>query len=128
MLVSRDCYDAVRGFDEGYNFYFEDADFCRRVRAAGYDVRYEPSARVIHFGGASQEDGDPRVKRWYRLGQARYYALHRGRISFWFLKLYFFVKFVLVRFPRSTQHADMVRLFRELRRVPFADGAYRPPQ
>lgn len=41
------------GFDEGYFMYGEDLDLCFRVRQSGFRIRYDPSHRVTHYGGAS---------------------------------------------------------------------------
>jgi GT2 family glycosyltransferase len=53
MLVRRSVLEAVGGWDEGFFMYCEDKDLCRRARAAGFEVRYEPTAVVVHEGGAS---------------------------------------------------------------------------
>ena len=61
MLVRRDAFAAVGGFDEDFFLYCEDTDLCRRLRDAGHDVRYEPGATVRHVGGASSETGQTRA-------------------------------------------------------------------
>lgn len=38
----------IGGFDERYFLYFEDADLCRKIQAAGYRTVYYPHATVIH--------------------------------------------------------------------------------
>lgn len=38
----------VEGFDGRYFLYFEDADLCRKVHAAGYRTVYYPKASVVH--------------------------------------------------------------------------------
>jgi colanic acid/amylovoran biosynthesis glycosyltransferase len=43
----------VGDWDEGYFLYSEETDYCRRVREAGYEIRFEPSAIVTHAQGAS---------------------------------------------------------------------------
>ncbi|MHB8689928.1 MAG: glycosyltransferase family 2 protein [Solirubrobacteraceae bacterium] len=48
MLVRRAAIDEVGLFDEGYWMYGEDLDWCRRFGLAGWQVRYEGSATVIH--------------------------------------------------------------------------------
>ena len=57
MLVRRDAFEAIGGFDEGFFLYCEDTDLCRRLRDAGHSVRYEPAAEARHVGGASSEPG-----------------------------------------------------------------------
>jgi GT2 family glycosyltransferase len=53
VLVRRDVLELVGGMDEGFFLYCEDLDLCRRIRSAGFDVRYEPAATAVHVGGAS---------------------------------------------------------------------------
>jgi len=50
LLVRREAFDAVHGFDEGYFMYFEDVDLGMRLTRAGWRNRYEPTARVVHTG------------------------------------------------------------------------------
>jgi len=53
MLVRRAAFEAIGGFDDGFFLYCEDQDLCRRLRDAGGEIRYEPSAVVSHRGGHS---------------------------------------------------------------------------
>jgi GT2 family glycosyltransferase len=57
VLVRRDAFLAVGGFDERYFAYFEDADLCWRLWLRGYGVRFEPSARALHAYGGSTGGG-----------------------------------------------------------------------
>jgi N-acetylglucosaminyl-diphospho-decaprenol L-rhamnosyltransferase len=53
LALRRTAVEAVGGFDPGYFLYVEDVDLGQRLRAAGWRLRYEPSARVVHTVGAS---------------------------------------------------------------------------
>lgn len=53
FLVRSRAFDELGGFDEGYFLYVEEVDFCWRAHRAGWDVVYEPSAKVSHVGGVS---------------------------------------------------------------------------
>jgi GT2 family glycosyltransferase len=48
LLVRRDCFEHLRGLDESFFLYYEDVDFCRRARANGWGVWYEPGLKVTH--------------------------------------------------------------------------------
>lgn len=76
MLVRRDAFDRVGGFDERYFLYWEDADLCRRLRDAGFTTRYVPGARVRHSGGASARTDSRRAIRAFHDSAYRYYATH----------------------------------------------------
>ena len=53
MLLSRQALDEVGLLDERFFIYVEDADICRRLRAAGWDVVFSPELEVTHTGGVS---------------------------------------------------------------------------
>ena len=52
IWLRRAALDEVGGWDERYFMYLEDTDLCWRLRRAGWDVAYEPSAVVDHEQGA----------------------------------------------------------------------------
>jgi N-acetylglucosaminyl-diphospho-decaprenol L-rhamnosyltransferase len=66
LLVDRDAWDEVGGFDPAQWMYAEDLDLGWRLHRAGRPTRYVPEAPVVHFGSAAAEQawGDARVERW----------------------------------------------------------------
>jgi N-acetylglucosaminyl-diphospho-decaprenol L-rhamnosyltransferase len=48
LLINRTCFKQLGGLDEDYFLYYEDVDFCRRARAFGWKVRYDPGLQAIH--------------------------------------------------------------------------------
>jgi GT2 family glycosyltransferase len=72
MAFRREVLDEVGLLDEGFwPGYFEDTDYCARVREAGYQVRYAPDAVLIH-------DESPSLGQTEALS----IAYHRGRLRF----------------------------------------------
>jgi N-acetylglucosaminyl-diphospho-decaprenol L-rhamnosyltransferase len=53
LLLRREAFEAVGGFDEGYFMYVEDLDLCERIGRAGWQVVYVPASVVLHAGGHS---------------------------------------------------------------------------
>lgn len=76
MLVRREAFEAVHGFDERYFLYWEDADLCRRLRTHGYHVRYVPGATAIHRVGQSSRTAPAASIRAFHASAYRYYATH----------------------------------------------------
>jgi GT2 family glycosyltransferase len=76
MLVRREAFDLVGGFDERYFLYWEDADLCTRLRARGLLTRYVPGARVAHEGGASARTESREATRAFHRSAYLYYATH----------------------------------------------------
>jgi GT2 family glycosyltransferase len=54
LLIRRELFEAVGGFDERLPLTFNDVDLCRRVRALGKLVVVSPHARLLHFEGLSR--------------------------------------------------------------------------
>ncbi len=48
MLIRTEILKAIKGFDENFFMYFEDADLSRRARKYGKDIFY-PKASVVHL-------------------------------------------------------------------------------
>jgi hypothetical protein len=53
LLVRRDAFAAVGGFDERFFMYWEDVDLCRRLGAAAWRLRYVAEAAALHHWGVS---------------------------------------------------------------------------
>ena len=53
MAIRRKTLRGIGSLDERFFMYFEDADLCRRARAAGWLVYYLPHVEIIHQTGAS---------------------------------------------------------------------------
>lgn len=48
VMFHRDAFKEVRGFDERFFMYMEDADICRRLWLSGWEIRLCPETTVIH--------------------------------------------------------------------------------
>ena len=53
MMIKRDAYEKVGGFDDQFFMYGEDLDLCYRVQKAGFKVYYVPDTQIIHYKGES---------------------------------------------------------------------------
>lgn len=47
-LISRSLWETIGGFDERFFLYYEDADYSRRARKAGFALSVVPAAEVLH--------------------------------------------------------------------------------
>lgn len=79
ILVRRPILEEIGGWDERFFLYREDADLCRRIRAAGHDVRFTPAAECRHIEGASSTSD--RVPPRLAASRIRYSAKHDGRLD-----------------------------------------------
>lgn len=82
MLVRRAAIIDTGPMDEGFFLYYEDIEWCHRMRDHGWDVLLEPAGSVTHHVGGSGGSGS-RAAAAYRDSFNRYCDLY----GLWALKL-----------------------------------------
>jgi len=88
LMMRRDVFEQIGGFDENFFMYFEDKDICKRVKKLGYKVIYHPKTTIIHLLGGSSHGIKKSVNKYYRDSQLYYYQKHLGKFQTNILKLY----------------------------------------
>jgi N-acetylglucosaminyl-diphospho-decaprenol L-rhamnosyltransferase len=88
LLVRRQAYEQVGGLDEGYFMYSEEMDWCRRIKAAGWQVAYLPTATVIHHEGQSSEQVVAARHIYFQSSKVRYFRKHHGAVQGEFVRLF----------------------------------------
>ncbi len=79
LFVRRKVFEGIGLLDERFFIWFEEVDFCKRAREAGWGVVYVPSVQVIHHGGASFAQAMTfRKQRYFTASMAKYFRKHRG--------------------------------------------------
>jgi GT2 family glycosyltransferase len=79
LLLRRAALDQVGLFDERFFLYFEEVDLCRRLKQAGWEVRFVHDVSLVHTGGqSSQTDRRACLRHRYRSLFA-YYRKHFPR-------------------------------------------------
>ena len=81
MMIRPKVFATIGGLDENYFLYFEETDFCRRARAAGFSTWYVPESRVMHIGGQSTAVTGltrGRLPPYWFESRRRYFALSFG--------------------------------------------------
>ncbi len=79
MLLRREAFDAMGGFDEGYFMYVEDVDLCTRLRDAGWTVLFSPELEVVHETGVSSRARSRKLAFEHSRSLYRYFSKHRAR-------------------------------------------------
>ena len=59
MLVRSTLLKQIGGFDDQFQYYYEDVDICHRIWDAGYCVLFNPNVTITHLGGQSTTDRFP---------------------------------------------------------------------
>lgn len=86
VLVKSEVIEQIGLMDEGYFLYYEDVDYCRVARNAGWTIVHTPKARVVHLRGGSSDvkkniSTRKRLPRYYYASRSRYFAKHYGPLG-----------------------------------------------
>ena len=69
LMFRRSAWQQVGPFDEAYRLYYEETDWLQRLRAAGLEARFVPTAEAVHLYAQSTAI-EPQVEAW-RLDSSR---------------------------------------------------------
>jgi N-acetylglucosaminyl-diphospho-decaprenol L-rhamnosyltransferase len=78
LLVRRQVFDEIGGFDTSFFMFNEEVDLCYRVRTAGWKIVFCPDAEFVHVGGASTSQVWPKMYREQLRSHLRFLAKHHG--------------------------------------------------
>lgn len=81
LLVRREAYEQVGGFDERFFMYAEESDWQRRMRDAGWEIAFTPAAQVQHLGGGSGAADRPKINRHFFQSLDYYELKHHGTLG-----------------------------------------------
>ena len=59
LMVRTNLLKNLNGFDEQFQYYYEDVDLCRRIWNAGSTIVYTPEVTITHLGGQSTMERFP---------------------------------------------------------------------
>jgi GT2 family glycosyltransferase len=85
-IIRGSVLEEIGVFDESFFLYYEEVDLCRRIKAAGYGIRYWPDVVVIHLGGessksiqnATRSSSGAQLTLWRLRSGYLYYRKHHG--------------------------------------------------
>ncbi|WP_342109720.1 glycosyltransferase family 2 protein [Methylobacterium sp. SI9] len=78
LMIRRDLFQALGGFDPRFFVYWEDADLCTRARAAGFAVLHVAGAVAHHLGQGTTRQVRARRLFYFLRSQILYAGKHHG--------------------------------------------------
>ncbi len=87
VLIKKDCWEKIGGFDEKYFLYFEDSDFIKRAKDNGWKIYYNGKVSIYHKVSRSTGIGSP-ITDYYHTRNRLIFGMKYGK---------FRTKFALVR-------------------------------
>ena len=96
VLIKKNVFDLVGGFDERFFMYMEDADICKKISDKGFKIFYYPFTKIVHLKGKNVNQDFRKNSYFYaKESQLIYYKMHRGIIENFILRIYLFLKFLI---------------------------------
>jgi GT2 family glycosyltransferase len=77
LMVRRNIFEQVGGFDRNFFLFFEENDLCRRIQKLGHKIMFLPQAEIIHWGSKSMADFSRRDEV-FRQSRAYFFKKHLG--------------------------------------------------
>ncbi len=83
MMLRSSIIGELGGMDEGYFLYYEETDFCLKLKRAGWTNWYVPASRVVHIAGQSSgitgcHGAERRLPQYWFESRRRYYVKNFG--------------------------------------------------
>jgi len=85
LMIRRNLFEKLGGFDEHFFMYIEDDDLCYRLKNLGYKNAVLTTARLIHYEGQSSTSLEK--KKYYYQSQNYYWQKHYGRFQTALMKI-----------------------------------------
>jgi GT2 family glycosyltransferase len=111
LMIRREAYQAIQGFDEDFELYFEDSDLCYRCRQAGWEIDFDADAKITHHLGQSTRGQWTVTSLIYQQSHIAYYRKHSSFWAVWLLKGYLFLKWArllyIIRKEKGTREHSL---------------------
>jgi GT2 family glycosyltransferase len=117
MLVARTAVQDAGLLDEGFFHYWEETEFCLRLRKRGWLLAAAPSSCVLHKVAASTGRGSPVLDRYFTASGLRILRLHSpapGLAMFLFLAARFTRRILRLQFSRCRSVWEGIQDYRHM--------------
>ena len=93
IFFRKSVLDKVGLFDENIFMYCEETDLCKRIKDAGYEVKFVEDAKIIHLEGQSIKQSLQR-KKWFKESQVYYFKKHHPQ-QVWLVKAIYITLYLI---------------------------------
>lgn len=85
LVIRKNVFDEINGWDENFFLYFEDTDICKKAYLKKYLTAIALNISLIHLGGQSVKFDDDVLKVFYQ-SRDYYFKKHHGYITYLIMK------------------------------------------
>jgi len=79
LMIPKNVFQEVNGFDENYFLFNEDVDLCQMIHKMGKEIIYFPEAKVVHKISTSNRKTSAKVIIQRHLGMMYYFKKHHSK-------------------------------------------------
>lgn len=83
MLIKKEIFEKVGGFNEKYFMYYEDIDLCKRIKSLGLKIYYLPDAIIYHKVGDSISE---KKSKWLKESAKIYHGIFQEMLLYLILR------------------------------------------
>jgi len=81
LMVRREIISQVGLMDEQFYMYYDDVDWCYRIKRRGWKIYFIPLARIIHYGSQSARPNMPKMRIQGYKSRHRFFRKNYGILS-----------------------------------------------
>lgn len=91
MIVTRTAVESIGGMNTEYVMYWDDTDYCFRIKEGGGRIYFVPLAKIIHLGGAGGTQLNALRNLWYfHRGAGMFYRRYLSKREFFADRILFY--------------------------------------
>lgn len=87
LMIRKDLFKKLGGFDEKFFLFFEEVDLCKRAEETGKKVVFFPKAKIVHYGGKSTPKTS-QIKKIFKKSRFYFFRKHYCFFSALFLEIF----------------------------------------
>ena len=91
MMVKREVLERVGLMSEFYFLYYEELDWCERIRKAGYTIVFTPTAKIYHKESVSVGKTNPLKTYYLTRNRILFMAKNRSQLEYLVFTLFLFL-------------------------------------
>lgn len=76
LIVRKKVIDEIGFMDERFYMFFDEVDWCYRIKQAGYKIYFTPATQIIHHGGQSIRQAEMRMSYYWHKSLKQFFAKH----------------------------------------------------
>lgn len=97
MIIRKDIFEEIKGFDESFFLFYEDADMCKRLQSVGLKIYFYPFCKIIHYKGENVNKEFANETYYHsKRSQILYYKIHNSMFQRLILRFYLILKFAIL--------------------------------